>query len=374
MKWYPRDKVMIVAFLTVGVLSSSLHAQMTDRYIQEAAFQISADQTADFWLNGHHLFTQNYTGLESGPQTRIALADHLCFFQRDNTLAIRVESPEHSTIGVAYILRLVLSDGSHQIFTSSEVDQHRALYLPGDLEPYGWQQPGFDDHAWVKAFDAGHVPYAAILPDPDGDQVAFLSASGSSGAVSQKGEKQLFRIQFHLDVLPNPRCEAPAAHPTPTPFYFPQEAALSPTPTWVPPTPTPAVVTDDGIDAPGRQARVMDSWEAPETLEVHMAPTIFPTGTPLPAVTPSPVPAGIQQPQSFYVSLMDGPGIYQLDVTDDSGEVIQTLLKKTLTGSEEVWVQWDGKDAAGRSVPVKAYSLLYSKDGRIIRKMPLSSN
>jgi flagellar hook assembly protein FlgD len=116
----------------------------------------------------------------------------------------------------------------------------------------------------------------------------------------------------------------------------------------------------------------MDSWTAPETVEVHMAPTIFSTHTPLPTVTLT--PAGIQQPQSFYVSLMDGSGIYQLDVTDDSGEVIQTLLKKTLTGSEEVWVQWDGKDAAGHTLPIKSYSLLYSKDGKIIRKMPLWTN
>ncbi len=374
MKWDLRDKIMIGVFWAAGAWGSSLHAQMTDRYIQEASFQVSADQTADFWLNGHHLFTQNYTGLESGPQTRIALPDHLCFFQRDNTLAIRVESPGHSTIGVAYILRLVLSDGSHQIFTSSEVDQHRALYLPGDLEPYGWQQPGFDDHAWVKAFDAGHVPYAAILPDPDGDQVAFLSASGSSGAVSQKGEKQLFRIQFHLDVLPNPRCETRSNRPTPTPFYFAQEEAFTPTPSWVSPTPTPEIPAGNGVDAPDRQARVADSWEAPETMEVHMAPTIFPTNTPWPTVTLTPVPAGIQQPQSFYVSLMDGPGIYQLDVTDESGQLVQTLLKKTLTGSEQVWVQWDGKDSAGRSLPIETYSLRYSKDGQVIRKMPLSSN
>ena len=371
MKWAMRDKVMIGVFLALGALSPGLHAQMTDRYIQEAFFRISADQTADFWLNGHHLFTQTYTGLESGPQTRIALPDHLCYFQRDNTLAIRVESPEHSTIGVAYILRLILSDGSHQIFTSSEVDQHRALYLSGDLEPYGWQQPGFDDHAWVKAFDTGHVPYAAILPDPDGDQVAFLSASGSSGAVSLKGEKQLFRIQFNLDVLPNPRCETQTAQPTPTPFYFAQEAA---TPTPVLFSPTPVFPPTAGVDAPARQARLADSWEAPETMEVHMAPTIFPTDSPLPTVTLTPVPAGIQQPQSFYVSLMDGPGAYQLDVTDASGNLVQTLLKKTLTGSEQIWVQWDGKDAAGRNLPIKAYSLLYSKDGKIIRKMPLSPN
>jgi hypothetical protein len=369
-----RGKILVVAFWLVWALGPGLHAQMTDRYISQAVFRISADQTADFWLNGHHLFTQNYTELDGGPQTRIALSDHLCYFQRDNTLAIRVVSPGHSTIGVAYILRLILSDDSNQIFTSSEVDQHKALYLPGDLEPYGWQQPGFDDHAWGRAYDAGPVPYAAILPDPDGDRVAFLSASGPSAAVGRKGEKHLFRIQFHLDVLPNPQCEEGRAQPTPTPFHFEQDEAFSPTPALAPATPTPLPLADTERAIPTYQARVTDSWDEPETLEVHMAPTVLPTDTPLPTVTLTPVPVGIQQPLSFYVSLMDGPGLYQLDVTDESGTVIQTLLKKRLTGIEQVWVQWNGEDGAGRSLPIRSYSLLCSKDGRVIRKMSLSAN
>ncbi|MGH7739363.1 MAG: hypothetical protein ACREL1_04380, partial [bacterium] len=168
--------ILGVAWLTAG----RLRAEMTDRYITQAIFRISVDQTADFWLNGHLLFTQHYTGLEGGPQTRIALPDHLCYFQRDNTLAIRVASLTHPNIGVAYILRLILSDGSSRIFTSGEVDQYKALYLPEDQEPYGWQESGFDDHDWGSAFGFDHVPYAAVLPGPDGDQVYFISAVGPS--------------------------------------------------------------------------------------------------------------------------------------------------------------------------------------------------
>ncbi|HET9870500.1 MAG TPA: hypothetical protein VFR02_08405, partial [bacterium] len=325
---------------------SGLQAQMTDRYITQASFQVSADQRADLWLNGHWLFTQDYTPLQGGPQTHLARPDHLCYFQRDNTLAIRVKSPGHPGIGVAYLLRLVLSDGSHQIFTSSETDQHLALYLTDGLEPYGWQQPGFDDHAWGKAYDPGHVPYAALLPDPDGEVVGFLSADGDN-RVHQPGEEHLFRIRFHLDVLPNPRCAPAEPRRSPTPIPFPAEDLPSPvpTPTWK----APALPTVP--ERRPRSVQVVDSWEAPETLEVHLAPTPPPSPTPPPPPSPTPTPGDLQPALSFYVSLMDGPGVDQLDVVDAAGTPLRTLLKEDLTGSGQVWVRWDGRDARGVALP-----------------------
>ncbi|HVM32184.1 MAG TPA: hypothetical protein VMU88_03555 [bacterium] len=335
---------------------AAARAQMTDRYVTRAVFQLSVDQTADFWLNGHHLFTQPYTGLEGGPQTRMALPESLCYFQHDNTLAVRVTHANHPNMGVAYLLTLVLSDGSHQIFTSSETDQHKALSLWGSPEPYGWQEPGFDDQSWGKAFDAGPVPYAAVLPDPDGDQVSFLSAVAPSDRPKQKGETHLFRIQFSLDVLPNPHCAGPA--PTATPFHFIQEGGAGPL----------AAATPPAIASPAsavNQARVTDSWQAPA------APPLEPA----PALAPSPVPATpAQTSMSFYVSLLDGPGLYRLEVVDGSGRHLRTLLEEKRTGSEQVWVQWDGKGDQGQALPSGNYWLLYSKDGQVIRKMALSGD
>jgi flagellar hook assembly protein FlgD len=74
------------------------------------------------------------------------------------------------------------------------------------------------------------------------------------------------------------------------------------------------------------------------------------------------------------VSLQDGAGLYQLDVVDSSGRVLQTLIRKSLTGPEQVWVQWDGKDAQGRNLPLGNYSLLCSKDGQVLRTMNLPEN
>ncbi len=375
-RWFIHPaRIFILSFLFLVFSRAPLSAQMTDRYIAQAVFQVSADQTADFWLNGHHLFTQPYTGLQGGPQTRICLPDHLCYFQRDNTLAIRVENFNHSAIGVAYLLRLILSDGSNQIFTSAETDQHKALYLTGDLEPYGWQQPGFDDKGWGKAFDAGPVPYAAILPDPDGDQVSFLSALGASSQVRQAGERHLFRIQFDLDVLPNPRCAAKGPLPTPTPLSFPQAGDSSQPSLAAPlPTATPESLSLPPGRAPMNQAHVLDSWDGSESPEVNMAPAMIPAPAPVWTATPQPPPQNVQQPLSFYVSLQDGAGLYQLDVVDSSGRVLQTLIRKSLTGPEQVWVQWDGKDAQGRNLPLGNYSLLCSKDGQVLRTMNLPEN
>ncbi|MGH7739276.1 MAG: hypothetical protein ACREL1_03925, partial [bacterium] len=192
---------------------------------------------------------------------------------------------------------------------------------------------------------------------------------GPSSRTRRMGERELFRFQFHLDVLPNPRCEEADVPPTPTPFQFVEDAVLTSTPT---PTPTDTPVAAAPIPPQTAPAYVTDSWTAPETMEVHWAPTIFPTDTPRPTSTPTPIPANVQQPMSFYVSLMDGPGRYQLEVMDGAGQSLRTLLERDLTGSEQVWVRWDGKDARGQNLPLGNYWLRCSKNGVMIRKMNLS--
>jgi len=357
-------------------------AQMTDRYITQAVFRLSVDQTADFWLNGHFLKREFYTSLQVDPQVVKFIPDHLCYFQRQNVLAIRVMNEGHPNIGIAYVLRLILSDGSHQIFTSDESDEHQSLYLPTDLEPYGWQQPGFDDSQWIKAYDSGHVPYASMLQDPDGNQVSSLSASGTSPRVKKAGERHLFRFRFYLDILPNPRCVT--SNPTPTPMVLNDLEDFSASPTAVPTlvpevwTTTPTSSPNPIMDKEGSTAAIPTFTPVPEFngIEVHWAPTFPPTFTPEPQPSESvnTGPVTIQPALSFNISFADGTGLYQLEVVDGAGNPIRKIFDRVVNRNQEIWLQWDGKDEAGNSVLLGNYSLVYSKDGQILRKMALSGN
>jgi hypothetical protein len=376
-------KLKTIFLLLFWALSLGLsQAQMTDRYIIQASLRLSVDQSVDFWLNGHYLKREFYTGLQGGPQPIVFYQDHLCYFQRENVLAIRVLNVNHPDIGIAYVLRLILSDGSHQIFTSDEADDHQSLYLPNDLEPYGWQQPGFDDSQWSKAYNCGHVPYAAVLLDPDGSQVSFLSASGTSPQVKKAGERHLFRFRFNLDILPNPRCAT--SKPTPTPMVLNdlEDFPASPTvvTTLVPkswtatPNLSPHPITDND------RLKVAVPTFTPvlefNGTEVHWAPTFPPTFTPEPQpsepVNTGPVTA--QSAISFNISFADGTGLYQLEVVDGAGNPIRKIFNQVVNRNQEIWLQWDGKDEAGNSVLLGNYSLVYSKDGQILRKMALSGN
>jgi hypothetical protein len=340
------------------------------------------DQTADFWLNGYFLKREFYTGLQGGPRLVMFFPDHLCYFQRQNVLAIRVTNEGHPNIGIAYVLRLILSDGSHQIFTSDETDDHQSLYLPTALEPYGWQQPGFDDSQWSKAYDCGHVPYAAVLLDPDGSQVSFLSASGTSPQVKRAGERHLFRFRFNMDVLPNPRCKTSPPSPTPMALNdledFSEPSPVVPTlapATW---TVTPTLFPNPITAADGTMAAAPTFTPVPEFngMEVHWVPAFPPTFTPEPQPSESihTGPVAVQPSISFNISFADGTGLYRLEVVDGAGNPIRKVFEQVINRNQEIWLQWDGKDEQGAPLPPAAYWLVYSKDGRILRKMALSGD
>jgi len=88
------------------------------------------------------------TSLEKGPHAISAIPESLCHFQRENVLAMEVSDKavsvksEDDSVGIAYILQMVFSDGRQMLLTSDDAADHRCRYIPDRMagEPREWHQ------------------------------------------------------------------------------------------------------------------------------------------------------------------------------------------------------------------------------------------
>ena len=283
-------KLRIYGAFTLGLsgifLALPAFSQNQRPYLTGATIYISVDDWADIWLNDIQIVeSQPITPDSKGFQTIQCIPQHLCYFQNENILAIenqdayKVPRLADDRVGLAYILRLRLSNGTQLTFSSNDLAEHRSAYIPDrtEAEPRGWRKLTFDDSGWPEAQSTGtSIPNLALLTDPETNLVIqFLSATGISSKSQYPGERHLYRRKIFLDIGPNPYCApqtaatvvpvqadfemerveplltprvspmlASAPLPTPTPWVLLQWRP-SPLPTQVPPswpTATPTLV------------------------------------------------------------------------------------------------------------------------------------
>ena len=403
--------LFLLCFLFCG-LDFSARAQAQLPYLTAATFYISVDDWADLWLNGIPVIdSQPYTGAEKGPQRRNCLPEHLCYFQKNNILAIEVadavkkREPLEDFAGIAYSLELDFSDGTHRILTSAEVDQHRSYYLPDRMAgtPPGWHKLIFNDDGWEKAKGnpAGIVGLAVVSHPGNGNTLPFLSASSFYSKGQRMGERHLFRREFSLDIAPHPNC------PTPTADFFQKPrppnrltiqrrnvttALWTATPVLAPaaivvPTfqgPAPSSQTSAAVmpTSPVTAAKPLESTPAPESSlsretdkGVLPASTRFVSETPTPLTTLYPVPPPAATPVenenygNVYMSFADGPGIYRLEIFDKAGRHMRYLFEQKVVAEEGNWAEWDGLDDRGGAVPPGSYYGDFSKDGKSLKRI-----
>jgi len=76
-------------------------------------------------------------------------------------------------------------------------------------------------------------------------------------------------------------------------------------------------------------------------------------------------------PRTTIAFVLDRPGEVSLEVFDQRGRLVRTLLAGTLAAGYHA-VNWDGRDAAGRSAAAELYLYRLVADGRSrVRKMLL---
>jgi hypothetical protein len=189
-------------------------------------------------------------------------------------------SPAQKSVGIAYILKMRLSDGREVVLTSADTALHKAYYIadPMDADPSGWQGLYYNDLGWTNAFSAGPaVKDCAEVKDPEsGDLAPFLSSRSTDAESLRPGERHLFRRAFSLSIGTNPLC-------------------LTPTP--VTPEEKPVVV----IPKTTRHSRV------PRPL--HPTPILIPTWTPTESISTA-IPEGprhVLVPRPHPVVVTDTP-------------------------------------------------------------------
>jgi hypothetical protein len=390
-------------------------AQEAKPYLASAVLYISVDDWADIWLNGIPIRdSQPYTP-STGPFQKIdCIPEHLCYFHRDNILAIEATNavqhppPREDHAGVAYILRLTFSNGTQYSLSSNDAADHRAFYVASRFspEPRGWHYLDFDDSGWGPAIGTGGtIPFAAPLVDPqNGRLVQFLSSTNQRGLARYPGERHLFRVRFSLDIDPRPGCSpgepnaqssAPAVRsgiPAPPPAYT---AVPSPTMRWALPALPPRI--DPQAAAEPLETRIRKPKQKLPPLRPKTDSTFVPRATaepsrqepfriepeqpgppPLPALRPQKAESAPQTivfgkpPVNIYIDFADGPGLYRLEVLDGDSRPIRKLYEKRVVAETDDWVEWDGRDDRGETVPEGLYRVVFSKDGRYLNDLFLS--
>ncbi len=407
-------KYILILMLVTLPLPSLAQPQPAPSYLKAVTFHVSVDDWADVWINDIPIVdSQPYTSSGKGPQAIAALPKSLCYFQRENILAIEVSDKAVSvmepgdSVGIAYILQMVFSDGRELLLTSDDSRDHTSHYIADRFagEPRDWHKMTFNDEYWQKAYNTGpSIPYAALLNNPQTNQpVSFLSASSNSSRAQVGGERHLFRRKFFLNIGDNPNCGSPAPRIEPLVVSQPdiRHPVKIPTPTPIPPpTPTPWVIKAPvmtptpvrvNLPPPARpkiKTRFWNTFTPTPTFRliplvkpkpVYKAPVMEPSvnqvipSTPtLSFVPPEAEPQTIvfdTPPANIYMSFADGPGVYRLEVFDESGRHFKNLFERKIVATEEAWAVWDGKNDQGAEAPPGRYFVIFSKDGKVLKNI-----
>ncbi len=391
---------ILLCGLTLLLSAGVCQAQYGRPYLVGAALDVAVDAEADIWLNGIHIAHCAHTPMGSGYKRIAARPDSLCYFKKDNLIAIQVKGAKGCQgdhfIGVAYAFWFKLSDGTYRVINSASIREHRCLYLRNSKAdaPIGWQEEGFDDSSWALAQCSGDmIPDTATLAlNQQGAMAGFLTAT-QGYLIQYKGEKQLFRRSFTLDVSTNPRCVPQGSLAPSNPYLsaYSQPDSLSHDGPSESITPQVLPAHQQPLKAAPQLQRPMiqpnPQWvtfnENPPavmpTAMVHVPRALIPAPTVvlLAAQLPTPI---VQNDgaivfgtsnANILVSFADGPGFYTVEAVDASFNHLKTLLNQRVVSVSDMWLSWDGTDDAGNVVPQGRYYVLCSKEGVVLQKIIL---
>ena len=78
-----------------------------------------------------------------------------------------------------------------------------------------------------------------------------------------------------------------------------------------------------------------------------------------------------QPPANIYITFEDGPGIYHLEVLRASRQHVRNLFAQKIVAQKDGWVEWNGKSDTGQDMPAGAYIIVYSLDGRELKRITI---
>lgn len=409
-----RTRTLFLSLAFWAGVFSAVHSQT--RYLTQATLQVAATDFTETKLNGHLLVNQDPYMRTSDRCVTVTLSPQtLCLFGKRNVLTLRYENDVSNKdinegknkVGVCYALELTFSDGKQISLSSEEGDQHLAFHASGaDQDPDGWEDPDFSDGNWEKAVLSLPFNDTSIkLQDPgNGKVIPYLLAFDDVNGKAK--DRRLYRRKFDLDIVPAPGCPqsptptftprpSPTPRPTSAPSFTPRPLPTA-APTFIPrprptrtPTSVPTLRPRPTAIPVHRRKRVV----VVPTATVFIPPTVTetpirrikwrPTSTftpePRPTDTPEPKRAAsspetivfVNPPVNIQVSFADGPGRYSLEVQSQDGISLKMLYDKQVSFDKEAWITWDGTNEDGKLMPLGTYNAVFSKDGKILKKIAL---
>ena len=79
-------------------------------------------------------------------------------------------------------------------------------------------------------------------------------------------------------------------------------------------------------------------------------------------------------PAEIYLSFTDGPGLYQLEIVDTRAKAVKVIFNRRIGLESDAWVEWDGKDAQGRDMPIGQYFVVFFENGKAIRSISIQKS
>ena len=77
-------------------------------------------------------------------------------------------------------------------------------------------------------------------------------------------------------------------------------------------------------------------------------------------------------PAAFMVTFDQGPGHYQLEVVDSKLKAVKVIYDQVVGSQSYAWVEWDGKNKMKYDVLAGQYYVVYFKDGKPIKTLPIA--
>jgi hypothetical protein len=290
--------------LSLCLTSSALWAQ-SGNYVVAAHMETSITHQLwpDVFLNGHkvidsaaHLFD---------PKSHISQDfsnQELCYFLADNCLALQVDQTlatsagTGATMGLAFFLKISLSDGSVVWITSDDNQIRQDHVADGGPEPGGWAGNDFSDASWSAVEFYTPTSMGTTLINPQTASMSkyiplWLDKTTANAPLDSRGEHYYFRRKFSMDIITRPGCVAPRDNkprPTATETFTPRPTATlrptstprpratmtyTPLPTHTPVPPKPTATSKPVVHKAKATATATEVWT---DTPVPAAPTATP--------------------------------------------------------------------------------------------------
>jgi hypothetical protein len=76
-------------------------------------------------------------------------------------------------------------------------------------------------------------------------------------------------------------------------------------------------------------------------------------------------------PANIYATFGDGPGRYQLEITNSQGNPLKVIYNQRIIAQKDAWAYWDGTNSKGLDMPPGQYFVVFFKDSKPLKRISI---